>query len=38
MRTHFLHWLETLSYLKKLDDGVEILGDLESMFVSDLYA
>jgi hypothetical protein len=34
---HFLHWLEALSLLRKLDDGIEILRDLQSMFVSLLY-
>jgi hypothetical protein len=34
MQTHMLHWLETLSLLERLDDGVEMLGSLEMFFVS----
>ncbi len=34
MQTHFLHWLEALSLLGKLAAGVEMLGLLESHYVS----
>ncbi len=33
IQTHFLHWLEVLSLLDSLDDGVEMLGDLEGIVV-----
>jgi hypothetical protein len=34
MQVHLLHWLEVLSLLAKLDDAMEMLGDLELLFVS----
>jgi hypothetical protein len=34
LQRHFLNWLETLSLLKALADGVEILSLLESLVVS----
>jgi hypothetical protein len=33
MRTHFLHWLEALSLLNMLGDGIEAIGDLENVIV-----
>jgi hypothetical protein len=34
LRQHFLHWLEALSLLQKLGDGVEMMSLLESLYVS----
>jgi hypothetical protein len=34
LREHFLHWLEALSLLGKLDDGVESVALLATLFVS----
>jgi hypothetical protein len=36
MREHFLHWLEALSLLGKLSDGVDMVALLESLYVSPL--
>jgi hypothetical protein len=33
IRTHFLHWLETLSLLNMLGVIIELIGDLEIVFV-----
>ncbi len=37
MQTHLLHWLEALSLLQRLVDGVEMLDSLESLVVSLVY-
>jgi hypothetical protein len=30
LRQHILHWLEALSWIGKLSNGIHFLGDLES--------
>jgi hypothetical protein len=34
VQQHFLHWLEALSLLRRLSDGVEMVSLLESLCVS----
>jgi hypothetical protein len=37
MQKHFLHWLEALSLLNMLGDGVEAIGNVEIVFVGNFY-
>jgi hypothetical protein len=34
LERHFLHWLESLSWLGKLSDGIEMMALLEALYVS----